>query len=139
MRSNESKDLISSFASRLLEGRLSTLQFIVLIGSFSTLILLYISLQICFFNVSKELAREGKRADALMEHNVKLTARYNKMVSPERILPIAERYGLKPATSKNLKRIAVFEERTSRISSWAEAAIDKVIEVPPLPRSEGAL
>ncbi|RJR29426.1 MAG: hypothetical protein C4574_03555 [Candidatus Latescibacterota bacterium] len=123
---------IYGFAKRVLEGRVSPLQFIVLLGSFSTLVLLYISLHVCFFNVSTEIADESERLEALMERNVRLMSRYNELAAPARIIPLARGLGMRPGSNDDVERLAVSgDPKAYGEPSWAEAGIDRLLEFVP--------
>ncbi len=130
------RSTLYSFMKRVLEGRISPLQFIMLIGSFSTLVLLYISLHVCFFNLSTEIAAESDRAEALMESNVRLMARYNELAAPGRIIPLARENGMRPGAHEEVQRLAVTGDGAGAGGlSWAEATIDKALEFAPMPES----
>jgi hypothetical protein len=125
------------FMHRILEGRISPLEFIALIGSFSTLVLLYISLHVCFFNLSTDIAAQSDRAEALMEHSVRLTAQYNELAAPGRIIPLAREYGMRPGEHEEVDRLAVRGDGSSAGErSWAEATVEGTFESanPPEPR-----
>jgi hypothetical protein len=127
------------FMKRVLEGRVSPLEYIALIGSFSTLVLLYISLHVCFFNLSKEIAAEGDRFETLLERNVRLMARYNELAAPARIIPLAIGYGMQPGTPNEVERFAVSADgATDGDRSWAEAVLDKAFELAPPPEARAA-
>ncbi len=120
------------FMKRVLEGRISPFQFIFLLGSFSTLVLLYISLHVCCFNVSNELATENDRVEALLELNVRLMTRYNELAAPGYVIPLAQDLGMRPGTNDEVRRFAVkggLEEAGE--PSWAEAGVDRLLELAP--------
>jgi hypothetical protein len=127
------------FAKRVLEGRVSPLQFIVLLGSFSTLVLLYISLHVCSFNISTEIDAANERVEALMERNVGLMSRYNELAAPSRIVPLALGLGMRPGSGEDVERLAVKAGRKADGEpAWAEADIDRLLEFAPRPESRMA-
>lgn len=129
MSANENgRSGLYGFSKRVLEGRISPLQFIVLLGSFSTLVLLYISLHVCFFNISNDIAAANERIEGLMERNVRLVSRYNELAAPSRIIPLARDLGMRPGSHEDVERLAVKGGRGDGDPSWAEADTDRLLE-----------
>lgn len=91
-----------------LSGRLSSLSFLLLLGFFSTLVLLYISLHVHFFSLSRQIADRADRLEALRGRYVVLTASYNDLVSPERIIPLAAGAGLRAGSPGEMTRLALY-------------------------------
>ena len=140
MNSHESgQSGLCRFVKRVLEGRISPLQCIVLLGSFSTLVLLYISLHVCFFNVSNEISAENERVEALLERNVRLMTQYNDLVAPGLIIPLARELGMRPGTIDEVQRFAVRGGRAGESEhAWAEAERDRLLKFAPSPESRMA-
>ena len=121
---------------RALEGRVTPLTFLLILGFFSSLVLLYISLHVYFFNISNDIHASSERVEALMDSNVRLMAAYNELAAPGRIIPMAQQLGMRAGASEEVHRLAVrldakaiAEER-----SWAQASIEDVLEFNPINR-----
>jgi hypothetical protein len=108
---------------RALEGRLTPLTFLLILGFFSSLVLLYISLHVYFFNVSNEIVADRERVDVLMDANVRLTAVYNELAAPARILPMAKELGMRASAPEEMRRLALRPKSQNDLeeSSWADA------------------
>ena len=111
------------FIKRALEGRVTPLQFLLILGFFSSLMLLYISLHVHFFNMSNEIVMNRERLDVLMDANVRLMAVYNDLSSPGRIIPMAQGLKMRPGSSGEVRRLALRRGAKSGAEefSWAEA------------------
>ena len=118
---------------RALEGRMSPLTFLLVLGFFSSLVLLYISLNVYFFNISTEIVANRERLDFLMDQNVRLTAQYNDLVSPGRIIPMAKLLGMRAGSSEEVHRLALNRDGapTEQKPAWAEARVDEPSAVSP--------
>ncbi|MBN1884975.1 MAG: hypothetical protein JW876_05580 [Candidatus Krumholzibacteriota bacterium] len=99
---------IPTIVRQALHGRLSSLNFLLLLGFFSTIVLLYISLHVHFFSISQQIADSTDRLEMLRGRNVVLTASYNDLVSPERIIPIATGYGMRAGSPGEMTRLALY-------------------------------
>ena len=97
-----------TIARQALSGRLSSLSFLLVLGFFSTLVLLYISLHVHFFSLSSRIADRVDRLETLRGRNVVLTASYNDLVSPERIIPLAAEAGLRAGSPGEMTRLALY-------------------------------
>ena len=102
---------LSMIIKRALEGRISPLNFMLSLGFFSSLVLLYISLHVYFFAMSKDIGESREKLDMIMDRNVRLTAAYNELISPERIIPIAERFGMRAGSPGEVRRLALYEDK----------------------------
>jgi hypothetical protein len=111
------------FIKRALEGRVTPLTFLLILGFFSSLVLLYISLHVYFFNISNEIVTNRERLDILMDANVRLMAVYNDLSSPGRIIPMAQGLGMRAGASEEVRRLALRRDAKSGSEelSWAEA------------------
>jgi len=89
---------LSFIVKRALEGRISPLNFLLLLGFISSLVLLYISLH------------------------------FYDLVSAERIIPISKKLGLRAGTPHEVRRLAIYEERApvEELDGWAQASIISV-------------
>lgn len=96
---------------RAFAGRVSPLNFLLVLGFFSTLVLLYISLHVHFFSISQNISHRCEKLSDLMDRNARLTAEFNEMISPERIIPIARgRLGMRAGSTEEVKRLAMYDE-----------------------------
>jgi hypothetical protein len=118
---------------RALEGRVTPLTFLLILGFFSSLVLLYISLHVYFFNISNEIVASGERVDALMDANVRLMAVYNELASPGRIIPMAQGLGLRAGSTDEVRRLALrFDAKSVHGEpSWAQAKMENLLEFIP--------
>ncbi len=118
---------------RALEGRITPLTFLLILGFFSTLVLLYISLHVYFFNISNEISASSERVDTLMDANVRLMASYNVLASPGRIIPMARDLGMRAGSSEEVERFAlrIDGESDRGEPSWAMLTMDNLLEMTP--------
>lgn len=119
---------LSFIVKRALEGRISPLNFLLLLGFISSLVLLYISLHFYVYNISEEIATSRERAELLENKNGRLMIDYNDLVSAERIIPISKKLGLRAGTPHEVRRLAIYEERApvEELDGWAQASIISV-------------
>jgi len=111
------------FIKRALEGRMTPLTILLVVGFFSSLILLYISLGVYFFNMSNDIVASHERLDVLRDANVRLTAVYNDLAAPGRIIPMAQGFGMRAGSSGEVQRLALERGAAKGIEefSWADA------------------
>lgn len=137
--SSEGTSRLHEFTRRVLEGRVSPLQFLIIVGAFATLLLLYISLHVCFFNLSTELEAASIHRDALTDRNARLIEAYNELAAPARIIPLARELGMRAGAYDEIERYALDEEALrGGEPSWAQASLEKILEWAPLPDAKGA-
>ncbi|UCF06680.1 MAG: hypothetical protein JSV33_06555 [bacterium] len=113
---------ISLIVKRALEGRISPLNFMLVLGFFSSLVLLYISLHVYLFTISKDITTNRERRAEMMDQNTRLTAIYNDLIAPERIIPLVERMGLRAGSGEEVKRFALYEYGTPQRTEAAGIA-----------------
>jgi len=116
---------LSLFIKKALEGRIGPMNFILLLGFVSSLLLLYISLHFYFFNISEQIELSTEREKVLMNESARLLTEYNDLTSPERIIPLAKKLLMRASTPEEVERLAVFEEgaREGDRPAWARADI----------------
>lgn len=116
---------LSLFIKKALEGRIGPMNFILLLGFVSSLLLLYISLHFYFFNISEQIELCTEREKALMNESARLLTEYNDLTSPERIMPLAKKLQMRASTPEEVERLAVFEEDSGdgNRPAWARADI----------------
>lgn len=133
MNTNSGYSGFSLVLKRALEGRISPVTFLLILGFFSTLVLLYISLHVYLFNVSNEIAASSERVDALMDANVRLMASYNVLASPGRIIPMARDLGMRAGSIDEVHRLAlrIDAESVDGEPSWARLTMDNLMELAP--------
>jgi hypothetical protein len=133
MNTNSGYSGLSLLLKRALEGRISPVTFLLVLGFFSTLVLLYISLHVYLFNISTEIAASSERVDALMDANVRLMASYNVLASPGRIIPMARDLGMRAGSIDEVHRLAlrIDAESVDGEPSWAQLATDNLLELTP--------
>jgi len=122
-----------TIVKRALQGRITPLTFLLILGFFSSLVLLYISLHVYFFNISNDIAASSKRVDALRDTNVRLMAAYNELSAPGRIIPMAQGLGLRAGATDEVRRLALrFDAKSVHGEpSWAQAKIENLLEFTP--------
>ncbi|HER43024.1 MAG TPA: hypothetical protein ENO08_01020 [Candidatus Eisenbacteria bacterium] len=118
--------VLSLFIKKALEGRIGTMNFILLLGFVSSLLLLYISLHFYFFNISEQIELCTEREKALMNESARLLTEYNDLTSPERIIPLAKKLRMRASSPEEVERLAVFEERKREggAPAWVRAVMD---------------
>ncbi len=117
---------LSIFIKKALEGRIGPMNFILLLGFVSSLLLLYISLHFYFFNISEQIELCTEREKVLMNESARLLTEYNDLTSPERIIPLAKKLHMRASRPAEVERLAVFEDgkREGGTPAWARADID---------------
>jgi hypothetical protein len=122
-----------TIVKRALQGRITPLTFLLILGFFSSLVLLYISLHVYFFNISNDIVASSERVDALMDTNVRLMAVYNDLAAPGRIIPMAQGLGLRAGATDEVRRLALrFDAKSVHGEpSWAQAKIENLLEFTP--------
>jgi hypothetical protein len=127
---------LQTIVKRALEGRLTPLSFLLVLGFFSTLVLLYISLHVYFFNISSTIVVSSERVDALIDSNVRLMTAYNELAAPGRIIPMAQELGMRAGSTEEVQRLALrFDAKSDHGEpSWAQAKIENLLEFGPLNR-----
>jgi hypothetical protein len=130
---------LEAIFKRALEGRITPLTFLLILGFFSSLVLLYISLHVYFFNISGDIVASSERVDALMDANVRLMAVYNELAAPGRIIPLAQGLGMRAGATDEVQRLALrYDSKSLRGEpSWAQANIENLLEFGVLQRPEG--
>ena len=63
----------------------------------------------------------------LKEKNVCLKAEYNDLISPERIIPIVQGFGMRPGSPDEMRRFAVYQD--FRIGESAAAGLAQAGQV----------
>ena len=115
-------DNLSMIVKRALEGKMGPFNFLIILGFFSSLVLLYISLHVHLDGISMRIEEETRKKAALAEERVRLISVRNKLVSADRIIPLAKAAGMQPGTPDQIHRIAYCEpdEMTDRDRArWA--------------------
>jgi hypothetical protein len=126
MRSISSKSYpLSGIIKKILEGRISPLNFLLILGFLSTLVLLYVSLHVHFLSVSRDIRDCREKLLMLRDQKARLTTRYNEMISPGQIIPAAKQLGLKPGDPGEIIRFALYRggDEKHRVSSWSYASL----------------
>ncbi len=111
---------------KALEGRISPVNFLLIVGFFSSLVLLYISLHVHFQTLSGQINSGVLRADKLSEEKIFLTAEHNRLTSPDRIIPLVQELGLKAGSMEEMKRVACYDDRKQlrkEAAWWAQAGV----------------
>ncbi len=111
---------------KALEGRISPMNFLLIVGFFSSLVLLYISLHVHFQTLSGQINSGMVQAEKLGEEKILLTAEHNRLTSPDRIIPLVQELGLKAGSTEEVTRIACYDNRKQfrkEAVRWAQAGL----------------
>jgi len=103
-------DPFSVLVRRALEGKVGTVGLILILGFFSSLVLLYISLHVYFLDVSERIENDRTRLLRLTNDNLYLKSQYHELISPKKIIPLARRLGMRPGSSEEVTNVAVIEK-----------------------------
>ena len=113
---------ITTIIRRALEGNMSSFNFALVLGFFSSLVILYIALHVHCYTVSEDLTKNTEKLELLMDQNAFLTARYNDLISPDRIIPLVEQMGMRPGSPEEVRKFALYEypdKAPQEIKRWA--------------------
>ncbi|MBU8922273.1 MAG: hypothetical protein KOO63_10690 [Bacteroidales bacterium] len=127
-------DAVTLVIRRALEGRISPLNFLLIVGFFSSLVLLYISLHVHFQTLSGELNDEVRLKQKLTEERIFLTAEHDRLSSPERIIPLVKELGLRAGSSEEVKRVAFYNSRKlfkKESAGWAQIQLNEGVKLLP--------
>ena len=102
-------DHLSMIVKRALEGKMGPFNFLIILGFFSSLVLLYISLHVHLDGISTRIDEGMKRRQALRDEKLDLMSHRNRLASAERIIPLAEAAGMQPGVPDQIHRIAYCE------------------------------
>lgn len=112
----------SAILKRALTGRASPLSFLIILGFFSTLVLLYISLHVHFASLSTEIDECMRSRDVLRDELTELIAEKNELIAPERVIPLAEKDGMEAGSPDRIHRLATCDPEEAGIERrirWA--------------------
>jgi hypothetical protein len=113
---------LSMMLKKVLEGKMGPFNFLIILGFFSSLMLLYISLHVHLDGISTKIEEGTRLRQTLEDEKISLMTRRNELVSAERIIPLAEAAGLQPGAPDQIHRVAYCEpdELTEEvIARWA--------------------
>ena len=102
-------DQLSMIVKRALEGKMGPFNFLLILGFFSSLVLLYISLTVHLDGISMRIEEGIRQRQALMGEKNRLISRKNELEAADRIIPIVIDDGMYPGTSDQIHRIAYCE------------------------------
>ena len=108
------EDPFSTLIRRALEGKVGTVGLILILGFFSSLVLLYISLHVYFLDISEKIESERVKLLRLTNDNLYLKSRYHELISPKKIIPLARRLGMRPGSSEEIMNVAIKEKDVDR-------------------------
>lgn len=93
---------------RILEGRITPVNFLILVGFAASLALLYICLHVYSYTLSEQVNSASSRARFLREKKIWLMADYNKLTSPEKIIPEVQKMGMRPGSSVDISELTLY-------------------------------
>jgi hypothetical protein len=99
-------DHLSMMVKRALEGKMGPFNFMVILGFFSSLVLLYISLHVHLEGISTRIEEGTRHRQALEDEKIDLVLIRNDLLSADRIIPMAEAAGMRPGTPDQIHRVA---------------------------------
>jgi hypothetical protein len=111
---------ISYLVKRALEGKISPLNFMIILGFFSTIVLLYISLRVHYYTITGDISSNRIVRERLENTNAELIAEYTRMSAPERIIPLAEGMGLQVCSQEDVIRLTLYDYRRMNEGESAE-------------------
>ncbi|MBN2072072.1 MAG: hypothetical protein JW814_11515 [Candidatus Krumholzibacteriota bacterium] len=117
-------DHVSIVLRRTFEGKLSPMNFLLILGFFSSLVMLYISLHVHFYSLSEKISEGEERVEMLREEKIYLTAEQDRLTSHERIIPIVQDLGFRAGYSSEINRVALYEDHrkfSNEAPFWAQA------------------
>lgn len=100
---------VSTVFRRAVEGRIGPLNFLIVLGSLSSLLLLYISLYVHAEALTMRIEEGRKRRDMYRDRKTTLIDVRNELACAERILPLARRIGMVPGSADQIHRVACDE------------------------------
>ncbi len=115
-------DQLTTMMKRAMEGRMGPVNFLIILGFFSSLILLYISLHVQLDGISTRIEEGTRLRQALEDEKLFLMSRRNELASAERIIPLAEAAGMQPGEPDRIHRIAFYRTNDSGVKEetrWA--------------------
>jgi hypothetical protein len=102
-------DHLSIMVKKALEGKMGPFNFLIILGFFSSLVLLYISLHVHLDGLTMRIESETKLQRTLEDELMTLVSERNKLESAERIIPLAEAAGMQPGVPDKIHRVAYCE------------------------------
>ena len=102
-------DHLSMIVKRALEGKMGPFNFLIILGFFSSLVLLYISLHVHLDGISRKIEEGTLLRQTLEDEKICLVTRMNELVSAERIIPLAVAAGMEPGSPDQIHRVAYCE------------------------------
>ncbi len=115
---------IAWIVKRAIEGKISPLNFLIILGFFSSIALLYVSLRVHCSTISEDFNASQSKLERVMNTNAHLHARYNDLTSYERIIPLALELGLRACSQGEVRRLAVYENEKleeKESAGWEQA------------------
>jgi hypothetical protein len=100
---------IALIVKRAIEGKISPLNFLIILGFFSSIVLLYVSFRVHYSTISEDINAGHSKLERLMNINAQLHGTYNDLTSYERIIPLALELGLRACSQGEVRRLAVYE------------------------------
>jgi len=98
---------ISGIVQKILAGKITPFNFLVLLGFIASLSLLYIYMQVYSSSLSERINRSSKKLRSLRKDNIRLTVEYNSLIKPERIIPRALKLGMKRGSSYSISDLTM--------------------------------
>ncbi len=94
---------------RALEGKMGPFNFLIILGFFSSLVLLHISLHVHLDGISTQIEEGTRLKQSLEDEKNRLMSRRNELVSADRIIPLAKAAGMHAGTPDQIHRVAYCE------------------------------
>jgi len=100
---------LSMMVKKALEGKMGPFNFLIILGFFSSLVLLYISLHVHLDGISTRIDEGMRQRQILEDERINLISRMNELTSAERIIPLAKALGMEPGSPDQIHRVAYCE------------------------------
>lgn len=110
---------------KAIEGKIGAFNFLITLGFLLSLLLLFVSLHVHFETISRRIEDGNRHRSSLRDQKTRLISERNDLVSPERILPLAEKSGLEPGSPRQVHRVAWYEpvRRGAGGIHWASSSV----------------
>jgi len=93
---------------RTMQGRITPVNFLILVGFAATLALFYICMHVYSYTISEQLSSASARARFLREKRIWLMADYNSLISPDKIIPEVQRMGMRPGSRVDISELTLY-------------------------------
>ncbi len=112
---------------RTVQGRITSVNFLILVGFAATLALFYICMHVYSYTLSEQLSSASARARFLREKKIWLMADYNGLISPDKIIPEVQKMGMRPGSRVDISELTLY--RNDRLLTNGGKQVSKVSSI----------